>query len=80
VGTDQARHFSERMHICAIGRWGCNQSVESEARTQPVELEDEVLVDEFCSLLASVAIRILASEGQEVYNCSSSDKKGASKL
>lgn len=43
-------------------------------------LEDEVLVDEFCSLLASVAIRILASEGQEVYNCSSSDEKGANKL
>ncbi len=43
-------------------------------------LEDEVLVDEFCSLLASIAIRILASEGQEVYNCSSSDEKGASKL
>jgi len=47
---------------------------------QRFSLEDEVLVDEFCSLLASVAIRILASEGQEVYNCSSSDKKGASKL
>jgi hypothetical protein len=46
---------------------------------QRFSLEDEVLVDEFCSLLASVAIRILASEGQEVYNCSSSDKKGASK-
>ena len=45
-----------------------------------LSLEDEVLVDEFCSLLASVAIRILASEGQEVYNCSSSDEKGASKL
>ena len=43
-------------------------------------LEDEVLVDEFCSLLASIAIRILASEGQEVYNCSSNDEKGASKL
>ena len=43
-------------------------------------LEDEVLVDEFCSLLASIAIRILASEGQEVYNCSSSNEKGANKL
>ena len=47
---------------------------------QRFSLEDEVLVDEFCSLLASVAIRILASEGQEVYNCSSSDEKGANKL
>jgi len=42
--------------------------------------EDEPLVEDFCYLVATIVVRILAFEGQEVYNCSSSDEKGASKL
>jgi len=40
--------------------------------------EDEPAIEEFCHLVATIVVRILASEGQEAYNGSRSDQREAS--
>jgi hypothetical protein len=47
--------------------------------SQGFSLEDEPIVEEFCSLVATILIRILASKGQEAYNCNHSDEGEATK-
>lgn len=40
--------------------------------------EDEPAIEEFCHLVATIVVRILASKGQEAYNGSRSDQREAS--
>jgi len=46
---------------------------------QGVSTEDDPAVEEFCHLVATILVRILASKGQKAYNCSRSDAREASK-
>ena len=83
-----ARHFNQiTAYICYRAMNSRRQSkrvksqgVQSSQTENPATFspEDEPAIEEFCHLVATIVVRILASEGQEAYNGNRSDQREAS--